>query len=65
MRLLGERACSRLLDRIASPDLPPEVELLPTELVLRSSCGCPPGTMIRQPLRRQRGGRRLSTAAMR
>jgi len=63
MRLLGERACDRLLDRIASPDLPPRVELLPTELVLRSSCGCPPGTMIRQPARRQRGGRRLSTAA--
>jgi LacI family transcriptional regulator len=65
MRLLGERACSRLIDRIANPDLPPEVELLPTELVLRASCGCPPGTMIRQPVRRQRGGRRLSTAARR
>jgi hypothetical protein len=22
--------------------------LLPTELVLRSSCGCPPGTVTRQ-----------------
>jgi LacI family transcriptional regulator len=47
MRLLGERACSRLLDRIARPDLPTEVELLPTELVLRKSCGCPPGTAAR------------------
>ena len=55
MRLLGERACTRLLDRIARPDLRPKVELLPTELVLRSSCGCPPGTMIRQPVQRQRG----------
>jgi LacI family transcriptional regulator len=50
MRLLGERACARLLDRIANPDLPPTVELLPTELVLRSSCGCPPGTVIRRPV---------------
>jgi LacI family transcriptional regulator len=63
MRLLGERACDRLLDRIASPDMPPVVELLPTELVLRASCGCPPGTMIRQPVRRQRGARRPSLAA--
>ncbi len=47
MRLLGERACARLLDRIAQPDLPPQVELLPTELVLRKSCGCPPGIRAR------------------
>jgi LacI family transcriptional regulator len=47
MRLLGERACARLLDRIARPDMPTEVELLPTELVLRKSCGCPPGTAAR------------------
>ncbi len=50
MRLLGERACARLLDRIADPSLRPATELLPTELVLRSSCGCPPGTVIRQPV---------------
>jgi hypothetical protein len=53
MRLLGERACARLLDRIAQPDLPTQVELLPTDLVLRKSCGCPPGkaarTMAIQP----------------
>ncbi len=48
MRLLGERACTRLLDRIARPGMSPKVELLPTELVLRSSCGCPPGTVTRQ-----------------
>jgi LacI family transcriptional regulator len=47
MRLLGERACARLLDRIAQPDLPTEVELLPTDLVLRKSCGCPPGSAAR------------------
>ena len=47
MRLLGERACARLLERIARPDLPTQVELLPTELVLRKSCGCPPGVSAR------------------
>jgi LacI family transcriptional regulator len=50
MRLLGERACTRLLDRIARPSMSPKVELLPTELVLRSSCGCPPGTVTRRPV---------------
>jgi len=50
MRLLGERSCARLLDRIAQPDLPPRVELLPTELVLRRSCGCPPGAAARSPI---------------
>ncbi|HYK26741.1 MAG TPA: LacI family DNA-binding transcriptional regulator [Streptosporangiaceae bacterium] len=50
MRLLGERACARLLDRIARPEIPPEVELLPTDLVLRRSCGCPPGPGARRTL---------------
>jgi LacI family transcriptional regulator len=40
MRLLGERACSLLLERIADPSLPHRVELLPTELIVRTSCGC-------------------------
>jgi LacI family transcriptional regulator len=40
MRQLGERASARLLERIAQPGLPPQVELLPTSLVLRKSCGC-------------------------
>lgn len=48
MRLLAERACTRLLSRIARPNLRPKVELLPTELVLRASCGCPPGTVTRR-----------------
>jgi LacI family transcriptional regulator len=48
MRMLGERACARLIDRIADPDLPPQAEVLPTELIIRESCGCPPGTSIRQ-----------------
>jgi LacI family transcriptional regulator len=50
MRSLGAQACDRLLDRIAEPDLPPIVRLLPTELVLRRSCGCPPGTATRHPV---------------
>jgi LacI family transcriptional regulator len=40
MRVLGERACSRLLERIGDPSLPHRVELLPTRLVVRESCGC-------------------------
>jgi len=43
MRLLGERACSCLLDRIADPALPRRVERLPTRLIVRESCGCPAG----------------------
>jgi LacI family transcriptional regulator len=42
MRLLGERACSCLLERIADPALPHRAERLPTELIVRESCGCPP-----------------------
>lgn len=72
MGLLGERACARLLHRIANPTLRPQAELLPTELVLRSSCGCPPGTVTRRPVLplpvtrpapavRQGGGRVRST----
>ncbi len=56
MRTLGERACARLLDRIAHPSLSPAVQLLPTELVLRSSCGCPPGTVTRQPAKTLKPG---------
>jgi LacI family transcriptional regulator len=44
LRLLGERACSCLLERIANPDLPHRAERLPTELIVRESCGCPPAT---------------------
>jgi LacI family transcriptional regulator len=41
MRLLGERACSMLLERIANPALPYRAERLPTTLIVRESCGCP------------------------
>ena len=56
IRMLGERACARLLDRIAYPSLSPAVQLLPTELVLRSSCGCPPGTETRQTIKTLKPG---------
>jgi len=49
MRLLGERACGRLLQRIAQPDLPRHVERLPAELVIRESCGCSPRTAPGRP----------------
>jgi LacI family transcriptional regulator len=42
MRLLGQRACPLLLERIADPALPSRQERLPTELVMRESCGCAP-----------------------
>ena len=50
MRKVGERASDRLIELIAEPALRPAVELLPTELVIRSSCGCPPGTLTRRPV---------------
>jgi LacI family transcriptional regulator len=50
MRKIGERGCDRLIDRIANPSLRPKVELLPAELVLRSSCGCPSGAVTRRPV---------------
>jgi LacI family transcriptional regulator len=42
MRELGEHACALLLRRVADPALPPLTERLPTELIVRESCGCPP-----------------------
>jgi LacI family transcriptional regulator len=50
IRSIGERSCERLIERIAHPTLRPAVELLPTELVIRTSCGCPPGTVLRKPV---------------
>ena len=47
LRLLGERACSCLLERIADPALPRRAERLPTELMIRESCGCPPTENLR------------------
>jgi LacI family transcriptional regulator len=47
MRKIGERGCDRLIERITDPSLRPRVEVLPAELVLRSSCGCPAGAVSR------------------
>jgi LacI family transcriptional regulator len=42
---LGGRATGRLLARIDDPALTPATEMLPTQLVIRASCGCSqPGT---------------------
>jgi LacI family transcriptional regulator len=38
---LGGRATARLLARIDDPALAPVTEVLPTQLVIRASCGCP------------------------
>jgi LacI family transcriptional regulator len=60
MQKLGERACARLLERIADPGLPLQVERLPAPLVIRESCGCPgPRARSDQP----RADRRLGVAA--
>jgi LacI family transcriptional regulator len=40
MRELGEQAVRILLDRIADHSAPPHSVVLPTELVIRRSCGC-------------------------
>jgi LacI family transcriptional regulator len=39
---LGRRAAARLRARIDSRALPPCTDILPTHLVIRASCGCPP-----------------------
>ena len=63
MRMLGEQACARVLDRIADPSLTPTVELLPIELILRSSCGCPPGTVTRLAVKALTAARADAAAA--
>ena len=40
MRELGERSVRMLLDRLAEPNQPRQSVVLPTEVVLRRSCGC-------------------------
>jgi LacI family transcriptional regulator len=57
IRRMAERACDRLFKRIADPTLRPKAQLLPLELVLRSSCGCPPGTVARRPVKPVRPAR--------
>jgi len=40
MREIGERAVHALLDRLSDRDAPRRTSVLPTQLVVRSSCGC-------------------------
>jgi LacI family transcriptional regulator len=40
MRDLGEQAVRALLDRLADPGAPRRTQILPTEAVIRRSCGC-------------------------
>jgi LacI family transcriptional regulator len=65
IRRLGEVACDRLTELISDPTLRPKQQLMPTELVLRSSCGCPPGTVERREVthvaRRKPAGARKSS----
>lgn len=42
-RELGALAATRLLERIDGSEGPPRAELLPTELIVRRSCGCADG----------------------
>jgi LacI family transcriptional regulator len=67
IRMIGEVACDRLTERIADPSLRPKLDLLPTELVLRSSCGCPPRTTerweVKHVARRRPAAARKSPAA--
>ena len=41
-RDLGSRATRRLLNRVKNPALAPLAEVLPTQVVIRASCGCQP-----------------------
>jgi hypothetical protein len=55
-----------MLEHLAHPDLRPALEMLPAELVLRSSCGCDPDAATRRPVPRvkaKRAGRRPSGVA--
>jgi DNA-binding LacI/PurR family transcriptional regulator len=41
--LLGILAARRLIERINHPDLPTTIQVVPTTLVVRASCGAPAG----------------------
>jgi len=56
IRELGQRSCDRLIARISGPAPRRRIELLPVELVLRGSCGCPPGTSERREVARRKPG---------
>ena len=45
-REMGRVALNLLLDRLALPDRPVQEVVLPTELIVRSSCGCSPEAAV-------------------
>ena len=45
---MGERAVKLMLDRLEHPDRAPVVDMLPAELIIRTSCGTPRGASVRQ-----------------
>jgi LacI family transcriptional regulator len=49
-RDLGSRATHRLLARVEDPAIAPAVEVLPTHLVIRASCGCQPRALPSTPV---------------
>ncbi len=51
MRELGERSVRLLFDRIADRDRPRQSVMLPTDVVIRRSCGCTARPMISRPAR--------------
>jgi LacI family transcriptional regulator len=53
VRDLGIRAARRLLIRIGQPALAPSVEILPTSVIIRASCGCQGDLLTPIPERRQ------------
>lgn len=44
--LLGELAVRKLIERIGHPERPPIVQMVPTKLVVRGSCGAPRGHAV-------------------
>jgi len=41
--VMGEVAVRKLMERINRPDLPPIIQIIPTTVVVRASCGAPSG----------------------
>jgi len=51
-QLVGETAVRRLIQRIARPALPPIIQVVPTALIVRRSCGAPPREEVPSTLAR-------------
>ncbi len=51
-QLVGETAVRRLIERIARPALPPIIQVVPTALIVRRSCGAAPPEEVPSTLAR-------------